>query len=59
MRPSTITRKEAPERYNERGLPTSIAANDPLTITRKEPTYHNYRLAHKHTTTRKEKQHNC
>ena len=38
---STTIRKEAPAHYNERGLPTSIAANEPLTITRKEPTYHN------------------
>jgi len=34
----------------ERRLPTT---------TRKEPTYHNYSLAYKHTTTRKEKPHNC
>ena len=35
---TTTTRKEAPSHYNDTGLPTGIAANDPLTITRKETT---------------------
>ena len=50
-------RKGAPEHCNERGLTEDIATKEPLTITIKEPTHHNYRAAHQHTRTRKEQPH--